>query len=124
MEDGIFMHESEMSAGLSPDQQTTVYSPGTMVRVTQQIPRRTDTVVTTVEGKVVRQERQYSGSWYARNKNGKVWLDRLIIEKADGEITILNLDEYTVVEVLVGPEGVRAESPLVMPAEDASASVT
>src|SRR5277367_339986 len=118
------MHESETSAGLSPDQKTVIYQPGTVVRITQQIPRRLDTFTTIVTGAVVRQERQPSGSWYARNKDNKIWLDRLIIRKSDGEITILNLDEYTNVEVLQGPQAVLAESPLVMPAQDASAGVT
>ena len=118
------MHESEMSAGLSPDQKTSSYSPGSVVRITQQIPRRTDTVTTTVTGTVVRQERQPSGSWFARNKDNKVWLDRLVIRKEDGEITILNLDEYTVVEVIQGPAGVSGESPLVQPSRDASAGLT
>ena len=84
-----------LSAGLSPDQKTTLYQPGTLVRVTEQIPRRLDTYTTEITGKVIRQERQNSGSWFARNKSNRVWLDRLIIEKADGEISILNLDEYT-----------------------------
>jgi hypothetical protein len=118
------MNESELSAGMSPEQQTVTYSPGTVLRITQQIPRRLDTFVTSITGTVVRQERQYSGSWFARNKNNKVWLDRLMIKKEDGEITILNLDEYTVVEVLNGPEAVREESPMVLPAQDASAGVT
>jgi hypothetical protein len=118
------MHESELSAGLSPDQKTVTYAPGTIVRITQQIPRRTDTFTTTVSGKVVRQERQHSGSWFARNQGNKVWLDRLIIEKTDGEITILNLDEYTTIEILSGPAALRGESPLTTPAQDASAAVT
>jgi hypothetical protein len=109
---------------LSPEQKTVSYQPGTVVRVTQQIPRRLDTYSTVVTGKVIRQERQYSGSWFARNKNSKVWLDRLLIQKEDGEISILNLDEYTVVEVLQGAEGVRGDSPMVMPSDDATASVT
>ena len=118
------MHETETSTALAPGQKTSIYQPGTVVRITQQIPRRTDTYTITVTGKVVRQERQNSGSWYARNKCGKVWLDRLIIEKTDGEITVLNLDEYTVVEVLQGPEGAPGESPLVQPAQDATANLT
>jgi len=118
------MHESETSAGLSPDQKTVIYQPGTVVRITQQIPRRLDTFTTVVTGTVIRQERQPSGSWYAHNKDNKVWLDRLLIRKNDGEITILNLDEYTNVEVLEGPPAIRAESPLIEPAQDASAGVT
>jgi hypothetical protein len=118
------MYESETSAGLSPEQKTSMYQPGTVVRVTQQIPRRLDTYTMTITGKVIRQERQYSGSWFARNKNGRVWLDRLLIQKDDGEITILNLDEYTVVEVLQGPEAVSSESPLVTPSQDPTANLT
>ncbi|HVT82406.1 MAG TPA: hypothetical protein VHM90_17320 [Phycisphaerae bacterium] len=118
------MHESETSTSLDDDQQTLLYQPGTRVRVTQQIPRRTDALVTVTEGKVVRQERQKSGSWYARNKNAKVWLDRLILEKPDGEISILNLDEYSVVQVLEGPEGLRASSPLMTTSQDPTAGVT
>lgn len=118
------MYETETSAGLSPDQKTLSYQPGTVVRVTEQIPRRLDTYTTTVTGTVIRQERQKSGSWFARNKRNKVWLDRLIIRKDDGEISILNLDEYTVVEVLQGAEGVRADAPLVTPDQDPTAGVT
>jgi hypothetical protein len=118
------MHESETSAGLAPEQKTMVYQPGTVVRVTQQIPRRLDTYTTTVTGTVIRQERQNSGSWFARNKSNRVWLDRLIIQKADGEITILNLDEYTVLEVVQGESGATGESPLVSPNQDPTANIT
>ncbi len=96
------MFESETSKSLRPNQQTLVYAPGTLVKVTQQIPQRDDDYTITVQGMVLRQERQESGSWFARNRRDKVWLDRLIIEKADGEISILNLDEYTRIEVLEG----------------------
>ena len=118
------MRESETSPSLNPDQKTALYEPGSLVRVTQQIPRRTDTYTTSVTGTVLRQERQNSGSWFARNKRDKVWLDRLLLQKADGEITILNLDSYTAVEVLTGPKATLSESPLVEPAQNPSASIT
>ena len=118
------MYESETSKALSPDQITTLYAPGTVVRVSQQTARTIAADVITVTGKVLRQERQPSGSWFARNKRNKVWLDRLVIEKADGEISILNLDEYTHIEVISGPAGVKADSPMVEPAGDMSASTT
>jgi hypothetical protein len=118
------MNESETSAALSPDQKTVSYQPGTVLRITQQIPRRTDTYTTSVTGKVIRHERQNSGSWFARNKRNRVWLDRLILQKSDGEVSILNLDEYTVVEVLEGPAGTKSEAPLVLPSQDATASIT
>jgi hypothetical protein len=118
------MHETEKSAGLFPEQKTTVYQPGTLVKITQQIPRRVDTYVAEVTGKVVRQERQSSGSWFARNQRNKVWLDRLVIQKEDGEISILNLDEYTNVEVLSGPPPESGEAPLIAPAQDRAANIT
>jgi hypothetical protein len=121
---GAAMHESEISAGLSPDQKTVLYPPGTAVRVTQQIPHRADTCTTAVTGQVVRQERHSSGSWFARNKDDRVWLDRLVIRKADGEITILNLDEYSVVEVLGAAPSGAGEAPLVEPAQDRAAGIT
>ena len=124
------MHESETSASLSPDQQTTLYPPGTLVRVTQQIPRRIDTYTTTIIGAVLQQERQISGSWFAHNKRNRLWLDRLILKKSDGEITILNLDAYSAVEVLApgsagGSVGVKpGEAPLIEPAQDVTANLT
>lgn len=118
------MHEDQKSAGLRTDQKTLVYAPGSTVRVTQQIPQIADTFVTTIEGKVLRQERQGSGSWFARNKKNKVWLDRLVIQKADGEISILNLDEYSRIEVLDGPQPTVANSPLTLPNQDPAASIT
>ena len=118
------MHESETSVGLAPEQKTQLLEPGTVVRITQQIPRRVDTYTATVTGTVVRQERQNSGSWFARNKRDKVWLDRLIIRKEDGEISILNLVEYTAVAVVRGSAAGMGDSPLVEPADDPTANVT
>jgi hypothetical protein len=118
------MYESETSKSLNPEQKTVTYAPGTVVRITEQIPRRLDTYTSVVTGTVVRQERQKSGSWFARNQNNKVWLDRLIIQKADGEISILNLDEYTNVEVVQGPAAASGESPLVQPSQDMTANLT
>lgn len=81
------------------------YIPGQLVRVTQQVPRLTNTLTTTIEGTVVSFDQQKTGSWFAHSKDHKLWLDRLQIRKADGEIVFLNLDQYSVVEVLDGPQG-------------------
>ncbi len=72
--------------------------PGARVKITQQIAARDYTWATTTTGEVVSFLQKTTGSWYAHAKNDKLWLDRLKIRKADGEITTLNLDEFTVLE--------------------------
>ena len=76
------------------------FQPGQRVQITQQIPQRLRVWVTSVTGKVVRYEQRKTGSWYAHAKDDKLWLDRLVIEKDDGEIVVCNLDGYTHVELL------------------------
>src|SRR3712207_5019010 len=73
--------------------------PGARVKVTQQIAARDYTWTTPVEGTVVDFQQKQTGSWYAHSKHDKLWLDRLVIRKTDGEISTLNLDDYSRVEV-------------------------
>ena len=74
--------------------------PGAKVKVTQQIAARDYTWTSDVIGTVMGFEQKQTGSWYAHSKNDKLWLDRLLIKKDDGELTTLNLDDYSHVEVL------------------------
>ncbi|HLO41690.1 MAG TPA: hypothetical protein VK176_11760 [Phycisphaerales bacterium] len=76
------------------------YRPGQRVRVTQQIPRQSGTSSITVEGIVLRAGQQKTGSWFAHSKDDRLWLDRLEIRKDDGERIVMNLDQYSSVEVL------------------------
>lgn len=76
------------------------FEPGQRVVVTQQIPQRQRVWTTRITGKVVRYEQRKTGSWFAHAKDDKLWLDRLVIEKDDGEIVVCNLDSYTHVEKL------------------------
>lgn len=73
---------------------------GTFVKVTQQIAARNYTWVSETVGEVVEFKQKPTGSWYAHSKGEKLWLDRLVLKLKDGEITTLNLDEYSVVEIL------------------------
>ena len=73
--------------------------PGAIVRVTQQIAARDHAWTTDVRGTVVEFSQRQTGSWYAHSKNDRLWLDRLTLKKADGELITLNLDEYSHVEV-------------------------
>jgi hypothetical protein len=74
--------------------------PGVRVKVTQQIPARDYTWTTDVTGTVVGYEQKQTGSWFAHSKNDKLWLDRLLIRKTDGELTTLNLDDFSHIEIL------------------------
>jgi hypothetical protein len=75
--------------------------PGAKVVVTQQIAHRIPERAWTNQtaGTVVEYMQKPTGSWYAHSKNEKLWLDRLKIQKADGELTTLILDEYSHVAV-------------------------
>ncbi|MEO1585259.1 MAG: hypothetical protein AAFR96_11905 [Planctomycetota bacterium] len=76
---------------------------GQVVRVVQQIPRLSGPQVAVVEGEVVSFGFGKTGSWFAHSKDKKLWVERLELKKADGELVMLNLDQYTRVE-LVGDE--------------------
>ena len=71
-------------------------APGTRVTVTQQVQKRRWT--TEVTGAVLSFEQRKTGSWYAHGKDDRLWLDRLTLQKDDGEIVTLNLDRYSHLE--------------------------
>jgi len=77
--------------------ETVALSPGSRVRVTQQVPQVAGVWTTTVEGKVVRFRQAKTGSWFAHAADDRLWLDRLEIELDDGELVTLNLDHYSVI---------------------------
>jgi hypothetical protein len=76
------------------------FEPGQRVVVTQQIPKRESVWTTQVAGAVVRYEQRKTGSWFARSKDDKLWLDRLVLRKDDGEIVVCVLDAYTHIEAV------------------------
>ena len=73
--------------------------PGAKVRVIQQIAARNYAWSTPVSGTIVGFEQKPTGSWFAHSKNDRLWLDRLVIRKDDGEISTLNLDEFSHIEI-------------------------
>ena len=85
--------------------------PGVRVKVIQQIAARNYTWTTEVRGTVVDYAQKETGSWYAHSRDDKLWLDRLVIKKDDGEITTLNLDDYSHVEVESAPAAASSPSP-------------
>src|SRR5882762_7008509 len=74
--------------------------PGAIVEVTQQIPHRDRVWINRVQGTVISYQQKQTGSWFAHSKDDKLWLDRLVVRKDDGEIISLNLDDYTHLEVI------------------------
>jgi hypothetical protein len=77
---------------------TTPPSIGSNVRVTQQMPLRDRTWSTAVVGTVIRFRQAKTGSWFSHSRDGQLWLDRLELRCDDGELVVLNLDQYSVVE--------------------------
>lgn len=91
----------EHTASTTGPSELPPFEPGARVRVTQQVPRQArggGVISALVTGTVVRFEQQPTGSWYAHGKNDKLWLDRLVLRKDDGEIVHLNLDQFSLVE--------------------------
>jgi len=76
------------------------FKPGQRVRVVQQIPQRNEVWSIEVIGQVVSYEQRQSGSWFAHSKGHRIWLDRLVLRKDDGEVVICNLDSYSHIELL------------------------
>jgi hypothetical protein len=76
--------------------------PGQWVTVTQQVQLKRWT--TRVTGVIEAVEQRKTGSWFAHSKDDRLWLDRLVLRKADGEIVVYNLDRYSRVELVDGPE--------------------
>ncbi len=72
--------------------------PGARVRITQQLPRRDGSWTNSVEGVITRCQQARTGSWFAHAKDDRLWLDRLELRLDDGELVILILDQYTVIE--------------------------
>jgi len=62
-------------------------------------PRAITPEVSQTTGTIVDFQQKPTGSWFAHYKDNKLWLDRLTLKKDDGEITTLNLDQFSVVEL-------------------------
>jgi len=71
------------------------FPPGTPVCVSETTRRRDQSIQTRVIGVVDAWEDMPTGSWFAHGKNDKLWLKRLRLRKADGETTVLVVDDGT-----------------------------
>jgi len=73
---------------------------GMRVKVIQQLPNPDGAWTTAVEGTVERWRQATTGAWFAHSKDDRLWLDRLEMRLDDGEITVLNLDQYSRIEMV------------------------
>lgn len=71
------------------------FPPGTPVCVRQVTRMRAENFETEVVGVVEAWEDKPTGSWYAHGQDHKLWLRRLKLRKADGEITLIVVDDQT-----------------------------
>lgn len=80
------------------------YAPGQRVRVTHVIPRPPrdggGDVVQATEGTVVGGGPAKTGSWFAHAKDHKLWLQRLVLRKDNGELVHINLDPNTTIDLV------------------------
>jgi hypothetical protein len=79
------------------------FAPGQRVTVVQQLPQRQRVWSTGVTGTVVSYQQAKTGAWFAHTRDGRLWLDRLVLRKDDGELVVCSLDEYTHAEPAAAP---------------------
>lgn len=77
--------------------QPTAIQVNQRVRVTQTIHTRSGPWNSAVEGTVLNVSSQPTGSWFAHGKNDRLWLNRLRLQKDDGEVIELILSDESVV---------------------------
>lgn len=98
---GAVVDSSLMDATPSTSPSSQPLAVGTRVRVWQQMPQRDQVWTESVEGVITRYRQAETGSWFAHGKNDRLWLDRLELRLDDGELVVLNLDTYSVIESAV-----------------------
>ncbi|MBL9124365.1 MAG: hypothetical protein JNG90_12090 [Planctomycetaceae bacterium] len=74
--------------------------PGDRVEVLHHVKVGSQEWTATTVGKVVRTERRRHGLHYRRNVDDKVFSDMLILERDDGSLTTITMDEFTVLTKL------------------------
>ena len=78
----------------------SLFPPGTPVCVRQSVPYGRETMEVEVVGVVQSWDERPTGAWYAHGKDAKLWLKRLTLRKADGEISTLVIDDGTTIAKL------------------------
>ena len=84
------MHSQQTS-----ERPEALFPVGTPVCVTEAVRRRERVTETRTIGTVEAWEELSTGSWHAHGKDDRLWLRRLKLRKADGEISLLVVDDST-----------------------------
>ena len=71
---------------------------GTRVRVLQDINQADPSWQAVTVGVIEAQEEESTGAWYAHGRNGKLGLERLTLRKPDGEVSVLTIDDQTLIQ--------------------------
>ena len=79
--------------------------PGMRVRITQTIRRSGGDWQMSVTGQVLSCGLEQTGSWHAHSPQGKLMLTRIRLRKDDGELTAVNLDDSSRVEIIEAGAG-------------------
>ena len=79
-------------------------SEGTLVRVIRPIHQSDPSYRAEPVGVIEAWYEEPTGAWFAHGRNGKLWLQRLRLRKADGEISVLTIDDHTRVHPLESGE--------------------
>lgn len=74
--------------------------PGNQVELQHEVRVGLHSWETVTTGRVVRAERRRHGLHYRRNHDDKVFSDVLVLQRPDGELTTVTLDEYSVLRKL------------------------
>ncbi len=77
--------------------------PGDSVRLRHEVKVGFRSWKTTTEGQVVRTQRRRHGLHYQRNFDDKAFSDVLVLQRPDGELTTVTLDEFSVLENISRP---------------------
>jgi hypothetical protein len=72
--------------------------PGDAIEVVHEVKVGMQRWTTTTRGNVVRIERRRHGLHFKRNPDDKVYSDMIILDRGDGELTTLTIDEFTVIK--------------------------
>ena len=77
--------------------------PGDRIEVLHEVKIGMQTWVTKTVGNVDRVERRRQGLHFKRNPDDKVWADVIVLQRDDGELTTVTVDEFTEIKRVASP---------------------